>query len=142
MIVALDHVAIAVQDLEGAIKRLSHDFGLTCSEREDVLAADTSTAKFPLAGTQIELVHPLNGKGAIAKYLSKGKQGLHHLCFRSDNIVADHQRLTQLGYRFLTDSVQPGSGGTKVIFIDPKCCDGVLVELCQSEDGSERTKGK
>lgn len=137
MIIALDHIAIAVPDLEKSIERLSRDFGLACSAREDVVAAETSTAKFPLVGTQIELVHPLDGKGPIAKYLSKGKQGLHHLCFRSDDIVADYARLSQRGYRFLTDSIQTGSGGTQVIFIDPKCCDGVLVELCQVNDGSE-----
>lgn len=137
MIVALDHIAIAVPDLEKAIERLSRDFGLKCSGREDVVLAETSTAKFPLKGTQIELVHPLEGRGPIAKYLAKGRQGLHHLCFRTDDIVADRARLSQRGYRFLTESIQTGSGGTQVIFIDPKCCDGVLVELCQEEDSAE-----
>ena len=134
MIIALDHVAIAVPDLERAIERLIRDFGLTCCGREDVEAAATSTAKFSLAGTQIELIHPLGGQGPVAKFLAKGKQGLHHLCFRTDDIVADHARLQQCGYRFLTDSIQAGSDGSKVIFVDPACFDGVLLELCQVED--------
>ena len=87
MITALDHIAIAVPDLEKAIKRFMEDFGLDFEGTEDVEAAKTTTAFFPLPPTNIELVHPLNGEGAIAKYLEKKPGGLHHLCFRSDNIM-------------------------------------------------------
>ncbi len=131
MIIALDHVAIAVTDFDQAIARFARDFGLSIIGKEEVPAAKTKTASFSVKGTQIELVHPLEGEGPIAKFLSSGKKGLHHLCFRSDNIEADRERLAQLGYRFLTDTVQSGANGSKVIFIDPKCCDGVLIELCQ-----------
>ena len=66
MIVALDHVAIAVPDLEKSIKRFLEDFGLEYSGTEDVEAAKTSTAFFPLPETSIELIHPLNGEGPVA----------------------------------------------------------------------------
>lgn len=132
MIVALDHIAIAVPDLEQAIERLVNDFGLNCVEREDVLAAQTTAALFPLPATRIELLHPLNGEGPIAKFLEKKSGGLHHLCFRSNDIQADVDRLPAKGYRFLSDSTLPGVHGSQVIFIDPKCCDGVLVELSQT----------
>jgi methylmalonyl-CoA mutase len=131
MIVALDHIAIAVTDLEKSIERLVNDFGLNCSEREDVLAAHTTTALFPVSATRIELLHPLNGTGPIAKFLEKKNGGLHHLCFRTDDIEADVRRLGDLGYRFLSESTVPGVHGSRIIFIDPKCCDGVLVELSQ-----------
>ena len=88
MITALDHIAIAVPDLEKAIKRFLEDFGLPYEGTEDVEAAQTSTAFFPLPETSIELVHPLAGQGPIAKYLEKKGGGLHHLCFRSDDIEA------------------------------------------------------
>ncbi len=71
MITALDHIAIAVPDLERAIERFAKDFGLSFEGREDVAAARTSTAFFPVPATSIELVHPLNGEGAIAGYLEK-----------------------------------------------------------------------
>ena len=93
MITALDHIAIAVPDLEASIKRFMEDFGLEFSGTEDVEAAKTSTAFFPLPPTSIELVHPLRGQGPIAKYLEKKGGGMHHLCFRSDNIDEDIQRL-------------------------------------------------
>ena len=131
MITALDHIAIAVPDLEKAIKRFMEDFGLECKGTEDVAAAKTSTAFFPLPPTSIELVHPLNGEGPIAGYLEKRGGGLHHLCFRSDDIEADVARLKEKGYQFLSDAPSPGAHNSRVIFIHPKSCDGVLIELNQ-----------
>lgn len=134
MIVGLDHIAIAVPDLEKAIKRFMDDFQLDFAGTEDVLAAKTSTAFFPVPATQIELVNPLNGEGPIAKYLEKKPGGLHHICFRSDDIEADVERLKEKGYQFLADAPSPGAHGAKVIFIHPKCSDGVLIEINQPGD--------
>jgi methylmalonyl-CoA/ethylmalonyl-CoA epimerase len=131
MIVALDHIAIAVPDLNKSIKRFMEDFGLEFKGREDVLTAKTSTAFFPLPPTSIELVHPLNGEGPIAGYLEKKGGGLHHLCFRSDDIEADVMSLKEKGYQFLSDAPSDGAHNSKVIFIHPKSCDGVLVEINQ-----------
>jgi methylmalonyl-CoA/ethylmalonyl-CoA epimerase len=132
MITHLDHIAIAVPDLQKAIDRFLKDFGITFEGTEDVAAAKTTTAFFPIQGTQIELVHPLNGEGPIAKYLEKnGKGGMHHIAFRSDDIHADVARLKEKGYQFLSDAPSPGAHNSQVIFIHPKCCDGVLIELCQ-----------
>lgn len=134
MITALDHIAIAVPDFDQAIKRFMEDFGLPFDGTEDVPDARTSTAFFPLPPTQIELVHPLNGEGPIAGYLEKRGGGLHHLCFRSDNILEDVERLKAKGYRFLSDAPSPGAHGSQVIFIHPKSCDGVLIEINQPGD--------
>lgn len=134
MIVGLDHIAIAVSDLQKAITRFMEDFGLTFKGQEDVESAKTSTAFFPLDNTQIELVHPLNGEGPIQKYLEKKGGGMHHLCFRSDNIEEDIERLTAKGYQFLSDAPTIGAHNCKVIFIHPKSCDGVLIELNQPMD--------
>jgi len=131
MITALDHIAIAVPDFEKAIKRFMEDFGLEFEGTEDVEAAKTSTAFFPLPPTSIELIHPLRGEGAVAGYLEKRGGGLHHLCFRSDDIEADIERLKAKGYQFLADAPSPGAHNSKVIFIHPKSCDGVLIELNQ-----------
>ncbi len=134
MLTALDHIAIAVPDFNRAIQRFMDDFGLPFDGTEDVADAQTSTAFFPLPPTQIELVHPLNGEGPIAAYLEKRGGGLHHLCFRSDNIVEDVERLRQKGYEFLSDAPSPGAHGSQVIFIHPKSCDGVLIEINQPGD--------
>ena len=71
MVVGLDHIAVAVPDLDKAIRRFMDDFGLTFKGQEDVSSASTSAAFFPLANTFIELVHPLNGDGPIQKYLER-----------------------------------------------------------------------
>lgn len=134
MITGLDHIAIAVPDLEKSIKRFMEDFELNYEGKEDVAAAKTSTAFFPVPATSIELVHPLNGEGPIAGYLDKKGGGIHHLCFKSDDIEADVERLKAKGYQFLSDKPSLGAHNCKVIFIHPKSCDGVLIELNQPSD--------
>ena len=135
MITGLDHIAIAVPDLQLAIQRFMTDFGLQYEGTEDVEAAKTTTAFFPLPPTNIELVNPLRGEGPIAAFLEKRGGGIHHLCFRTDDIDADIARLKDKGYQFIGDEATPGAHGAKVIFIHPKSCDGVLVELSQPAAG-------
>lgn len=134
MIIGLDHIAVAVPDLEKAIKRFAEDFGIEFAGSESVLDAKTTTAFFPISGTQIELVHPLNGEGPVAKYLEKKGGGLHHICFKTDDVAGDMQRLSEKGYEFLSDAPKPGAHNTRVAFIHPKCTDGVLIELAQHAD--------
>ncbi|KZZ14415.1 methylmalonyl-CoA epimerase [Oleiphilus sp. HI0079] len=133
MITGLDHIAIAVPDLEKAIQRFAEDFGLTFKGKEDVEDALTSTAFFPVDKPSIELIHPLRGQGPVQKYLEKKGGGMHHLCFRSDDIEADVERLKAKGYQFLTEAPTIGAHNCRVIFIHPKSCDGVLVELNQPQ---------
>ena len=134
MIVSLDHIAIAVPDLEKSISRFLEDFGLNYQGSESVTSAQTSTAFFPIDGTSIELVHPLNGEGPLVNYLEKHGPGLHHICFRTDDIAADVARLKDKGYQFLTDEPSIGAHGARVIFIHPRSCDGVLIELNEIVD--------
>jgi len=134
MITALDHIAIAVPDLEKAIARFVEDFELPLGGTEDVKEAQTKAAFLPLPPTSIELIHPLDGAGPVATYLEKRGGGLHHLCFRSDDIDADVARLRAKGYQFLADEPSPGAHNSRVIFIHPKSCDGVLIEINQPAD--------
>jgi methylmalonyl-CoA/ethylmalonyl-CoA epimerase len=131
VIIGLDHIAIAVDDLEGGIQRFARDFGIPLAGTEDVEQAQTSTAFLPISGTRLELVHPLRGEGPIAAHLQKRGPGLHHLCFRVDDVDAEMARLQALGYRFLTEAPTPGAHGTRVVFIHPKSAGGVLIELAE-----------
>lgn len=131
MITALDHIAIAVPDLDAAIQRFVEDFGLPYKGTEDVESAKTKTAFLTLPGNQIELICPLNNEGPVAKYIEKRGGGLHHLCFRSDNLDEDVARLKSRGYQFLSDEPQPGAHGCRIMFIHPKSCEGVLIELSE-----------
>ncbi len=131
MIRRLDHIAIAVPDMEAAIARFVDDLGIELAGREDVPSESTSTAFLPIDGTKIELIHPIAGEGPVAAYLEKRGGGLHHLCFETDDIEADMARLKEKGYRFLSDAPRPGAHGTRVAFIHPKSCGGVLIELAE-----------
>jgi methylmalonyl-CoA/ethylmalonyl-CoA epimerase len=131
LIVGLDHIAVAVPDLAEAIRRFTEDLGLPLAGAEDVPSAQTRTAFLPLPATRIELVHPLDGKGPIQTFLDKRGGGLHHLCFRTDDLDGDVARLRAKGYRFTTDAPTPGAHGTRVIFVHPKSFGGVLVELAE-----------
>jgi len=120
MIVGLDHIAIAVPDFTEAIERFLIDFGLNYDGVEDVVPAKTKTAFFPIKGTKIELIHPLDGEGPVQKYLDKRGGGLHHICFETNDIEDDMSRLQEKGYRFLSAEPQPGAHGTRVAFMHPK----------------------
>jgi len=131
MIRRLDHIAIAVPDLEAAIRRFTDDIGLQLEGTEDVADQQTTTAFLPVGQTQIELIHPMDGEGPVQAFLDKRGPGLHHLCFETDDIEGDVARLKAKGYRFTTDSPRDGAHGTRVIFIHPKSCGGVLIELAE-----------
>jgi methylmalonyl-CoA/ethylmalonyl-CoA epimerase len=96
-----------------------------------VVSQQTTTAFLPAGQTQIELIHPIDGGGPVQAFLDKRGPGLHHLCFASDDIDADVERLRAKNYRFLSEAPQPGAHGTRVIFIHPKSCGGVLIELAE-----------
>jgi methylmalonyl-CoA/ethylmalonyl-CoA epimerase len=132
---SLDHIAIAVADLPEAIHRFCVDFGIPLEGTEDVVAAQTRTAFLPIAGTRIELIHPLDGEGPVARHLERRGPGLHHLCFSTDDIEGDMTRLKGLGYVFLTEHPTPGAHGTRVAFIHPSSTGGVLVELAEHPNG-------
>ncbi len=134
MITSLDHIAIAVPDLKRAINRFLEDFGLNFEGTQDVVEAQTTTAFFPIDGTSIELVHPLEGQGPLVGYLEKHGPGIHHLCFRSNDLDGDVARLKSKGYRFLSEEPTSGAHNMRVIFIHPKSCDGVLIELNEPGD--------
>lgn len=131
MIKRLDHIAVAVADLDAAVRRFAEALGLACAGREDVPAERTSTAFLPIEGTRIELVHPIAGEGPIAKFLEKRGPGLHHLCFETDDLDGDIAKLRAKGYVFLSDAPRPGAHGTRVIFLHPKSFEGVLIELAE-----------
>ena len=133
MITALDHIAIAVPDLEAAVASFLEDFGLQYDGDEVVEAEKTATAFFSVPATHIELVHPVVAADQADQriVLEKRGGGLHHLCFRTDDIDADVERLRGKGYQFIGDHPSPGAHGARVIFIHPKSCDGVLIELSQ-----------
>ena len=134
MILSLDHIAIAVTDLDEGVRRFVRELGLPLDGVEDVPAAQTRTAFVPVPGTRIELVAPLEGQGPLVRHLERRGPGLHHICFRVDDVAAEMARLQGLGWQFTTDAPTPGAHGTRVAFVHPRSTGGVLIELAEHTD--------
>lgn len=131
MITGLHHIAIAVPDFKRAIQGFCEDLGCSLEATEDVKAAATQTAFIPIDQAHIELIHPLTPDSPVQKFLDKRGGGLHHLCFISDNLLADRDRLLQKGYQFIQTEPQPGAHNSRVLWIHPKSMAGVLIELAE-----------
>jgi methylmalonyl-CoA/ethylmalonyl-CoA epimerase len=128
----LDHVAIAVKDLEQAVKRYEI-LGLKFStEREVVASQGVKTAFAPIdQHAHLELLMPFGESGPIHQYLQKKGEGIHHLCFRVDDIESKSRELTAQGMVLLYEKAQTGAHDCLVNFIHPKSTGGVLIEISQ-----------
>ena len=125
----IDHIAIAVNDVEVSAKIYQKALGIDDVEFETVESEGVKVAILPMENGRIELIQPTNDESPIKKFLDKKGQGLHHMALETDNIESDVERMEGCGVQFL-GKVRPGSAGTKVTFIHPKSLDGVLAELC------------
>ena len=125
----IDHIAIAVNDVEASAKIYQKALGIDEIEFETVESEGVKVAILPMENGRIELIQPTNDESPIKKFLDKKGQGLHHMALETDNIDGEVERMDGCGVQFL-GKVRPGSAGTKVTFIHPKSLDGVLAELC------------
>ena len=125
----IDHIAIAVDDVEESAKIYQQALGVDNVEFETVESEGVKVAILHLENARVELMQPTNDSSPIKKFLDKKGQGLHHLALDTDNIEGEVERMEGCGIQFLGD-IRPGSAGTKVTFIHPKSLHGVLTELC------------
>ena len=125
----IDHIAIAVNDIEESAKVYQQALGADHVEFETVETEGVKVAIIELENGRIELMQPTNDSSPIKKFLDKKGQGLHHMALDTDDIEGEVKRMEGCGIQFL-GKIRPGSGGTKVTFIHPKSLNGVLAELC------------
>ncbi len=125
----IDHIAIAVNDVEESAKVYQKALGVDNVEFETIESEGVKVAIIHLENGRIELMQPTNDSSPIKKFLDKKGQGLHHLALETDNIEGEVERMEGCGIQFL-GKIRPGSAGTKVTFIHPKSLYGVLTELC------------
>ena len=125
----IDHIAIAVNDVEESAKIYQQALGVDEIEFETVESEGVKVAIIPLENGRIELMQPTNDSSPIKKFLDKKGPGLHHMALDTSIIVGEVERMEGCGIQFL-GKIRPGSAGTKVTFIHPKSLNGVLAELC------------
>jgi methylmalonyl-CoA/ethylmalonyl-CoA epimerase len=127
----IDHIGIAVSDLDKAIDHYQQTTGACPGQREALAEHGVEIAFIELPGSKIELLAPLDDQSMLARFIKKRGVGLHHICYRVENIHAELQRLRKSGYRLIDDTPRPGAGNTLIAFIHPLSCDGVLTEICE-----------
>ncbi|MGI0027176.1 MAG: methylmalonyl-CoA epimerase [Nitrosopumilaceae archaeon] len=125
----IDHVAIAVNNVDEAAKEYQQALGIKEVEFETIETEGVRVAILHLKDSRIELMEPTREDSPIKKFLTSRGEGLHHIAFETDGIEDEVTRMKGCGVRFLGE-IRPGSRGTKVTFIHPKSLHGVLAELC------------
>lgn len=127
----LDHVAIAVNDLNAAEAAYRDLIGLEWQGREEVQDQKVLTSIFLAGDSRVELISPTAPDSPVVGFLSKRGPGLHHICFEVEDIEAEMNRLRKAGARLLSDKPGRGVGGSRIVFLHPRDAAGVLMELVQ-----------
>jgi methylmalonyl-CoA/ethylmalonyl-CoA epimerase len=129
----LEHIGIAVRNLEESNKLFARLLGVEHYKIESVESEGVRTSFFQVGGLKIELLEATRPDSAIATFIEKRGEGLHHLAFDVDNVQAKMAELTSGGFKVLSEKPFPGADNKMVAFIHPKTANGVLVEICQEK---------
>ncbi|MFM8596281.1 MAG: methylmalonyl-CoA epimerase [Flavobacteriales bacterium] len=129
----IEHLGIAVQNLEDAIPTFEALLNTPCYKREGVASEGVMTAFFQVGQSKIELLEATNPDSPIAKFLSKNGPGFHHVAFEVDNIEAEIKRLQLAGFTLIHEVAKDGADNKRIAFLHPKSTNGLLVEICQEK---------
>jgi methylmalonyl-CoA/ethylmalonyl-CoA epimerase len=135
----IDHLAIAVPDIEAALAFYRDALGLAVGAVEDVPREGVRIAFLPLGDSHIELVQPTEPGTGIAKWMAKHAQGMHHVCIAVPDIDAALSRLRAHDVELINPEPVSKPNGTRYAFVHPRSASGVLVELYQKADGGPQT---
>ncbi len=127
----IEHLGIAVRNLEASIPVYERLLNTTCYKREEVESEHVITAFFKAGPNKIELLQPTSDKSAIHSFLEKRGEGIHHIAYAVKDIASEMTRLKQEGFRILNDVPKRGADNKLICFVHPKDASGVLTELCQ-----------
>jgi methylmalonyl-CoA/ethylmalonyl-CoA epimerase len=128
----LEHIGIAVKNLEQSNVLFKTLLGKAHYKIEEVASESVKTSFFQTGESKIELLEASNPNSAIAKFIDKRGEGIHHIAFEVDDIYAEMKRLEAEGFRLLNETPKRGADNKLVCFVHPKTANGVLVELCQT----------
>ncbi len=131
LLTEIDHVAIAVRDLDSAIAYYADTFGVTLSHRERVESDGVEEALLRVADSYIQLLTPTTDESPVAKYLDEKGEGLHHVGYRVEDCAEALQSVKDHGGQVIDQAPRPGSRGTTVAFVHPRGAFGTLIELVQ-----------
>ena len=127
----IEHIGIAVKNLEASNQLFEKLLGVACYKMEDVLSEGVKTSFFKTGPNKIELLEASNEDSPIAKFIEKRGEGIHHIAFEVDDIDSEIERLKGEGFTIINETPKKGADNKLVAFIHPKTANGLLVELCQ-----------
>lgn len=127
----IEHIGIAVKDLTHSIDIYQKILDTDCYKTEMVASENVNTAFLKVGENKIELLESTSENSAIAKFLEKKGEGIHHIAFAVDDILAEMERLKNEGFTLLNETPKKGADNKMVCFVHPKEANGVLIELCQ-----------
>jgi methylmalonyl-CoA/ethylmalonyl-CoA epimerase len=133
MLKKIDHLGIAVKSIDEARSFFEKTLGLTCEGIETVSAQKVKTAFFSIGETHIELLEPTSDESAVAKFMEKNGEGLHHVAYQTDDMEGQLKLAAESGCRLINETPVDGAGGKKVAFLHPKSTHGVLTEFCSKK---------
>jgi methylmalonyl-CoA epimerase len=131
LLTEIDHIAIAVNDLDAAIEWYREAFGATVAHREVVQSDGVEEALLAVAESYVQLLTPTRDDSPVAKYRETRGEGIHHVGYRVDDCGAALDAIKKMGGKVLDEAPRPGSRGTTVAFVHPKTSFGTLIELVQ-----------
>jgi len=127
----IEHLGIAVANLEESINYYENVLGLKCYSIEEVKDQKVKTAFFKVGQTKIELLESTSPDGPIGKFIEKKGEGIHHIAFAVDGLQQSLDEVKEKGVRLIDDKPRPGAEGLNIAFLHPKSTFGVLTELCE-----------
>jgi methylmalonyl-CoA/ethylmalonyl-CoA epimerase len=127
----VEHIGIAVKSLEKSVPLFEKLLDTQCYKSETVTSENVNTAFFQQGETKIELLESRTEDGVISKYIDKKGEGIHHIAFEVEDILAEMQRLKNEGFILLNEQPKKGADNKLVCFLHPKSTNSVLIELCQ-----------
>jgi len=133
MIKKIEHIGIAVKDIDKSNTLFKKLFGKEHYKVESVESEGVSTSFFMLGETKIELLEASNENSAIAKFIEKKGEGIHHIAYEVDNIDEEMKRLSAEGFELIHQQAKDGADNKRICFLHPKSTNGVLVELCEEK---------
>ncbi|RZK78110.1 MAG: methylmalonyl-CoA epimerase [Pedobacter sp.] len=128
----IEHIGIAVNNLEQASKLYETLLGLPCYKTELVVSEAVETAFFQVGNSKVELLSATSDDSVVAKFIAKKGEGIHHIAFEVADIYQEMERLKAAGFTLLNDQPKIGADNKLVCFVHPKGTNGVLIELCQN----------
>jgi len=130
----IEHIGIAVKDIEKSNKLFAALFGKPHYKTEEVKSEGVKTSFFDVGPNKIELLEATSPESPIAKFIAKKGEGIHHIAFAVTDIVSEIKRLKQEGFTVLNETPKLGADNKMVAFLHPKSTNGVLIELCQERN--------